>query len=113
MELPEFIRSFSSLVLPIPEDKVSTNAVRSDEGLVVFFSAHEDVEIPPHAHKGQWGTVLEGSLELTIGGETRTYRPGESYNIPSGVEHSAKLTAGAKVLDIFEEPDRYDVKKRA
>jgi quercetin dioxygenase-like cupin family protein len=111
MELPDFIRSFSSLVLPVPEDAVTTHAVRSDEGLVVFFSAHKDVEIPPHAHKGQWGTVLEGSLELTIEGETRTYQPGESYNIPAGVEHSAKLPAGAKVLDVFEEPDRYALKR--
>ncbi|MCI5077846.1 cupin domain-containing protein [Oricola sp.] len=107
MQLPEFIRAFHGIDLPMPQDAVSTHAIRSEQGLMVIFSAHKDIAVPPHSHKGQWGTVLEGELELTIGGQTRVYKPGESYDIPSGVEHSARLSAGSKVIDIFEEPDRY------
>lgn len=110
MDFPDFIRAFSAIDLPMPEEAVSTHALRSDRGLMVIFSAHRDIEVPPHAHKGQWGTVLEGTLELTIGGETWTYRPGDTYDIPPGIEHSARLKAGSKVLDIFEEPDRYPLK---
>lgn len=107
MQLPDFIRAFSAIDLPIPRETVSTHAIQSDRGLMVIFSAHSDVEVPPHAHEGQWGTVLEGTLELTIDGVTRVYTPGESYDIPSGAVHSARLAAGSKVIDIFEEPDRY------
>ncbi|WP_425416414.1 cupin domain-containing protein [Oricola indica] len=111
MDLPDFIQTLDAIDLPIDEETVSTNAIQSDKGLMVIFTIHQDVSLPPHSHRGQWGTVLEGSMELTIGGETRIYRPGDSYNIPSGVEHSARLPAGTKVLDLFEEPDRYQLKR--
>lgn len=113
MELPEFIMGFPSADLPLPEEKVTSRAMRSENGLMVFFIVHQDVDLPPHAHKGQWGTVIEGHVELTIGDKTRVYKPGEFYNIPSGVEHSAKIPAGTKIIELFEEPDRYDLKHRA
>ena len=48
--------------------------------------------------------------EFTIGGETRTYRAGDSYSIPAGVEHGALIKAGTRVIDVFEEADRYPIK---
>ncbi len=109
MSLPDFILGFPSLQLPFPDDVVTTRAVRSDRGLVVFFIFKQAMVLPPHAHKGQWGTVIEGSVELTIGDETRVYRPGDSYSILAGVTHSARIPAGAVVIDVFEEPDRYPI----
>ncbi|MEL6643516.1 MAG: cupin domain-containing protein [Pseudomonadota bacterium] len=107
MDLPDFIKTMPALDIPFPDDVVSTNAIRSKAGLMVLFTFHKDVTLPPHAHEGQWGTVLFGSLDLTMNGETRTYGPGESYNIPAGTEHAATVPAGTVALDIFEEPDRY------
>ena len=77
---------------------------------MVIFEVLQDFTLPPHAHLAQWGTVLEGCVELTMNGETRTCLPGDSYNIPAGVEHGAEVQAGSKVIDIFEEPDRYPLK---
>lgn len=51
--------------------------------------------------------MLEGQVELTVSGETRRYQPGGSYYIPAGAIHSAKLVAGTKIIEFFEEPDRY------
>lgn len=110
MSLPTFFDSFPSLDLPFGDDVVTTRVVRSDTALAVFFHIHKDLELPPHSHKGQWGTVTEGSVTLTMAGETRTYRPGESYDIPSGCEHGAFVPAGTIVFDIFEEPDRYPLR---
>jgi quercetin dioxygenase-like cupin family protein len=110
MQFPEFMQAFPALDVPFPEDVVTSSAVQSDAGLVVFFTFHKDMELPPHAHKAQWGTVIEGELILTIGGVTKTYRPGDSYSIPSGVEHGAKVKAGSKVMDVFEESDRYPLR---
>ena len=67
--------------------------------------------LPPHSHGAQWGTVVEGQIEFTIGGVTKTYGPGDSYDIPAGVEHGAEITAGTRVIDVFEEADRYKVKE--
>ncbi len=110
MQLPDFMMRFPALDLPIPEDIVTSRAVRSDRGLVVFFTFHKDFTLPPHSHKGQWGTVIHGQIKLTMNGDTRTYGPGDHYNIPSGVEHGAEITAGTVAMDVFEEPDRYPMR---
>ena len=112
MELPDFITTLPELDVPFPSDVVVSHVLPSEAGLVVFFEFFKEMELPVHSHKAQWGTVLEGSATLTIAGDTREYRAGDSYNIPSGVEHGGIITAGTKVIDIFEENDRYPIKAR-
>ncbi len=67
------------------------------------------VHIPPravvaeHAHVNeQMGLVIEGDLIFTIGGETRTLKPGDMFRIPGGVPHSVTaLDQPVRVLDVF------------
>jgi hypothetical protein len=75
MPFPDCIQAFPGLNVPFPEDVVSARAVRSDAGLVVFFSFHKDMLLPMHAHGSQRGSVIEGEIEFTIGGDTRTCFP--------------------------------------
>lgn len=82
----------------------------SPDGQTVFFRAKEEFEVPPHAHGAQWGIVVTGRLHLTIDGELTTYEPGETYDIPAGAEHAARLEAGTCVIDVFQDPDRYAAK---
>jgi quercetin dioxygenase-like cupin family protein len=67
--------------------------------------------VPSHSHAHeQGGLCLEGALEFTIGGETRTVRKGQAWMIPGGVPHAVRgLEEGASVLDIFY-PHRDDYK---
>lgn len=67
--------------------------------------------LPNHSHPHeQGGFILEGELEFTIAGETRSLFPGDLYLIPGNVEHSVKVgTLPAKVLDVFY-PIREDFK---
>ena len=112
MNLPAFFDAMPALDVPFPEDVVRTHAVRSDAGLVAFFRFHKDMDLPPHSHGPQWGTVIAGEIVFTIGGETRSYGPGDSYDIPAGVEHGARIRAGTTVVDVFAEADRYPLKAR-
>ena len=65
------------------------------------------VEIHHHPHE-QCGYMIEGSMDLTIGDETRTVRPGDAYTIPGGVPHGATGgPEGGVALDIFS-PVRED-----
>ncbi|MGI1664180.1 cupin domain-containing protein [Palleronia sp. KMU-117] len=112
MNLPSFFESMPALDVPFPEDVVTTHAVRSDAGLVAFFRFHKDMDLPRHAHGAQWGTVIAGEIVFTIGDETRTYGPGDSYDIPAGVEHGAKIRAGTVAVDVFAEADCYPLKAR-
>ncbi|WP_309665798.1 cupin domain-containing protein [Tabrizicola sp.] len=110
MPFPDFIAALPGIAVPFPEDVVQTAAMRSDGALVVFFTFLKAMQLPRHAHGAQWGSVIEGEITLTIGDQTRTYRPGDSYSIPAGVEHEALVTAGTRAIDVFEEPDRYPLK---
>ena len=110
MQFPDFIKSFPGLDVPFPDDVVQIHAVRSDRGLVAFFDFLQDMVLPAHSHGAQWGTVLVGEIEFTIGGVIKKYGPGDTYSIPSGVVHSAHIAAGTKAIDVFEEPDRYHLK---
>lgn len=111
MVLPAFVKALPQIDVPFPNTQARTYALQSPQGLVVFFEAFEDLIIPPHSHKGQWGTVLAGEVILTIGGETRTYLPGDTYDIGVGVEHSGTIKAGSVAMDVFEEADRYALKR--
>jgi quercetin dioxygenase-like cupin family protein len=110
MQFPEFFDAFPAIAVPLPEDVVQTRVIRSEAGLVAFFTFLQDVTLPMHAHGAQWGTVLEGEITLTIGEETKVCRPGDSYTIAPGVLHGAVIKAGTRVIDVFAEADRYPLK---
>ena len=63
----------------------------------------QNAEVPSHSHPHeQMGIVLEGTIELTIGGEAKTLNPHEVYLIPGDVGHSAKtFDHPVKILDVF------------
>jgi quercetin dioxygenase-like cupin family protein len=74
---------------------------------LVEFEPRAVVEPHSHPHE-QMGMLLEGELTFSIGGETRTLRPGEMWRIPGGVVHSAVAgDAPVKALDVFH-PIRED-----
>jgi quercetin dioxygenase-like cupin family protein len=60
-------------------------------------------ELPEHRHVNeQFGIVIEGSVTLRIGDETRTVEPGGIWKIPSQTPHTVTGgDAGAVVIDIF------------
>lgn len=96
MELPEIVTDLPEIEMPFTPGTMKTSALKSDKGLLVFFQILKDVEVPAHNHKAQWAMVPDGQIALPISGETKIYHPGESYNIPAGSLHSAKLNAGSK-----------------
>ena len=67
----------------------------------------KDAFLPEHSHEAQWGVILGGRIDLTIEGKTHTFRKGDSYFIPAGVPHSARIYAGYADITFFAAPDRY------
>ncbi len=94
--------------VPIPGVKV--RLLRGPTASAIFWEATQDTSVPEHRHGGQWGVVLEGEIRLTVGGKARACRKGDEYYIPPGVPHAADLKAGARVIDFFDDPDRYRAK---
>jgi quercetin dioxygenase-like cupin family protein len=95
----------------IPYEGVRGKLLQAGDKQVVFFEIEPIGAVPLHTHGAQWGIVVEGEMELTIGGETKTYRQGDSYFVPAGVEHGATFKTHFKAIDIFDELDRYRAKQ--
>lgn len=110
MHYPDFMQNLPAIEIPYPDDVVRTNALRTDDALVVYFTVLKDCEIPEHHHGAQWGHLIHGRIELTVNGKTRICNPGDSWDIPAGAPHSAKIKAGSLLMDVFEESDRYPVR---
>lgn len=65
--------------------------------------------LPNHHHpEEQAGTIIEGEMELTVGGVTRRMHVGDVYVVPPNVPHSGRtFDSGCIALDIFS-PPRHD-----
>ena len=101
-ELPE---------IEVPFSGVRGHLLQGPDQQLVFFDIEPIGEVTAHRHGAQWGVVLEGEMELTVGDETRTYRKGDTYYIPAGAVHSARFLSRTRVLDFFAEPQRYKTKE--
>ena len=77
---------------------------------IAFWEIEEGSVLPEHSHIHEQSTqVIEGKLELVIGGVSKVLKPGMIANIPSNVVHSGKALVNCKVTDVFS-PVREDYK---
>jgi len=107
---------FPNIIRNLPEIEININGIRGwllqgKETQIVFFDIQPVGKIPPHSHCAQWGVMLEGMMSLTIGDNTKIYKKGDHYYIPEGTIHSAEFLSRVNVIDYFDAPDRYTMKK--
>ncbi|MFY0630291.1 MAG: cupin domain-containing protein [Flavobacteriaceae bacterium] len=77
---------------------------------IAYWEVKAGSELPLHAHIHEQVTmVTKGSFEMTIGGKSHVYNPGEIAVIPSNVEHSGKALTYCEITDVFS-PAREDYK---
>ena len=105
---PEMIEKLPEINISIPG--VVGRLMQAGNKQLVFFDIDPTGVVPPHSHGAQWGIVVDGEIELTIGGEAKIYTKGDSYYIPAGVVHSGRVIKQLKAIDIFDEPARYQPK---
>jgi len=105
---PDMIRNLPEADIPV--EGVRGWLMQTSNQQVVLFDIDQIAHVPPHSHCAQWGLMVAGEMSLTIGGETKVYKKGDSYFIPEGVEHSAKFHSQVFVIDWFDAPDRYQAK---
>ena len=105
LELPDEIKKNPEISIPV--EGIRGWKVGGPSGLVVFFEIQAGTVLPEHAHCFQWGCVIEGEIDLTIDGETSTFRKGDTYVIPEGAIHSGRIPYGCLAMDYFSDPRRY------
>ncbi len=106
---------FPEIITNLPQADVSGERMRAyllqgERKQVAFVAFDDDNDAPEESHAAQWVVVLEGEVELTMAGEKVVYRRGDTYFVPAGAPHAARVKAGSRLLDIFDEPDRYRAK---
>jgi quercetin dioxygenase-like cupin family protein len=73
-----------------------------------FVDIKQGAQLPEHSHPHEQITyILEGELDMVIGGEKMLLTPGMVHVIPGNVPHSAYARTAVKVLDAFS-PVRED-----
>ena len=76
--------------------------VHSENMTFSHWKLEEGASLPEHSHPHeQVCTVIDGELELTVGGEMRRMPRGLTAIIPSNCPHSAKAITECYVIDVF------------
>jgi len=107
---------FPAVIKNMPEADIPFKGVKgwisqAQNHQIVFFEIEPIGEVAEHSHGAQWGMVIEGEMDLSIGGNTKTYKKGDYYFIPEGTKHAAVFKRKTWVLDFFADKERYKPKK--
>lgn len=94
----------------LPFEGATAYLSQGEDHQILFMEFDRDVDLPEHSHEAQWAVVLEGKIEMVIGGVKNTYTKGDRYYIPAGVRHSGKIFAGYADITFFNERSRYRLK---
>jgi quercetin dioxygenase-like cupin family protein len=102
------------LTLPkveVPIAGVTGYCLQNDEKQLVFFLFEEGVTAPDHSHCAQSGIVIHGEVTIDIDGQTELFQAGDVYYIPEGVRHRAWFSKPTFLIDLYDSPDRYTVRR--
>lgn len=75
-----------------------------------FVQCERGASFPEHQHPHeQTVIVLDGALDLQVGGVTHHLTPGTVFVIPGGTPHAGTAPVASRVLDVFS-PVREDLR---
>jgi len=82
--------------------------VYGERTLMTEFLLKKGSRLPNHSHPHeQTGYLVTGRIRLSIGAQEYDVMPGDSWCIPSGVEHGAEILEDSVGLEVFS-PVRED-----
>jgi len=86
--------------------------VHADHATIAITDLEPKTVIDTHRHQvEQSGVVVKGSIVYVIAGEQRILRPGDTYRVPAGASHGARVFEEAvRVIDVWA-PPRDDLPK--
>ncbi len=90
-------------------DKIKQKTlVYGDKTLMAEFKLEKGANLPQHSHPHeQTGYLVSGQMDITIDSVTHQVKSGDSWCIPGGVEHHAKVIEDSVAIEVFS-PVRED-----
>jgi len=79
-----------------------------DKTLMSEFRMQKGALLPEHSHPHeQTGYLISGKIKLTIGEQTYSVEPGDSWSIQGGMRHQAEIEEDSVAIEVFS-PVRED-----
>jgi len=80
---------------------VNLHAIAGEQVLLcrVVYDAGKTVQRHSHPHSEQVMAIVDGEVEVTIGDETRSMRPGDACVINRGIEHELHTIGGVTFFE--------------
>ena len=76
--------------------------LHSENMTVVFWNVKAGSSLPHHSHPNeQITTVIRGTFQFTIDGETQIIEPGFTVIIPPNAKHQGKSITDCQLIDVF------------
>ncbi|MES2748120.1 MAG: cupin domain-containing protein [Bacteroidota bacterium] len=97
----------------VVDDKIQRQIVGFDDSIMMINVRFEKGGIGSlhHHYHAQVTHISEGKFEVTIGKETKILKKGDSFYIPSHVEHGVVCLEEGMLIDVFS-PMREDILKK-
>lgn len=100
-------RSAEGYKAPLPGIRMKTLCY-GERTLMTEFLLERGAALPLHAHPHeQTGYLVKGHIRLSIGGRPHDILPGDSWCVPSAVEHGAQILEDSIAIEVFS-PVRED-----
>ena len=89
---------------PIPG--VTQRVLQTEHVTIAITDLAPKTVVETHKHPvEQSGVVTKGSLAMVIAGEQRILTPGDTYSVPAGTSHGARVfEEPAQVIDVWAPP---------
>jgi quercetin dioxygenase-like cupin family protein len=76
--------------------------IHTDHTTCSYWNITSGAVLPDHAHPHeQVTTIIRGTFEMTVDGETRIIEPGDVIVISSGAKHRGRALTDCFILDLF------------
>ena len=93
----------------VPAPGVTERLIQADQATIALTDLAPRTVVETHKHDvEEIGVVTRGSLVLVIAGEQRILAPGDSYRVPPGASHGARVFEEATALIGIWAPRRAD-----
>ncbi|MBZ0304183.1 MAG: cupin domain-containing protein [Anaerolineae bacterium] len=100
-----FVTSKDAAQIEVTEGIIRRTMATTDEAMLCEFMRERGAVVHEHSHMNdQVGYVVYGRLEMTIGDQVKVLMPGDSYAIPGGIRHSARILVDSLTIDVFSPP---------
>ena len=89
-----------------PSPGIHGTVVHADHATLIVYDYTPKAIVETHKHDvEEFGVVVKGSLAMVIAGEQRILRPGDTYRVPAGTAHGARVFEEAtQVVDVWAPP---------